>query len=71
MFDGAAGMPLSGSLLTRGLSQLPFGLSAASLLLRHSVLRAVHNSQYRFRQQWINCINNIVKHMKSVGMTYM
>jgi len=31
----------------------------------------VHNSQYRFRQQWINCTNNVVKHMKSVGMTYM
>ena len=31
----------------------------------------VHNSQYTFRQQWINCTNIIVKHMKSVGITYM
>jgi len=31
----------------------------------------VHNSNNRFRQQWINFTNNIVKHMKSVGITCM
>ena len=48
--------------------------SVTSILLELSLpsfCTLAHNSQYRFRRQWINCTNNVVKHMKSVGMTYM